>query len=83
MTKKTRNNVGNIVEIQNILTDMAIEVYNANTAMKKTELALMFRKADSLRDMAKYVVAAQNAMQNTNSCLTFDSSCLPVDTSGE
>lgn len=74
MKKDTKGGFSNIEEIQNILTAMSKEIHNANSSMNKSDLALMFRKADSIRDMAKYIVASQNAMQSTNSCLTPDSS---------
>jgi hypothetical protein len=66
---KNEKKTSNLKEIQNILLGMAKEIHNANTTMKKSELSLMFRKADSIRDMAKYIVASQNAMQSDNAFL--------------
>lgn len=66
---KNEKKTSNLKEIQNILLDMAKEVHSADTSMKKTELSLMFRKADTIRDMAKYIVASQNTLQSDNAFL--------------
>lgn len=59
---KKITSIGNLQEIQAILLEMAQEVHNSNSNMDKADIALMFRKADSIRDMAKYMVASQNAI---------------------
>lgn len=66
MKKNNEKDFTNIKEIQSILLNMAKEVHSANIQMNKNELALMFRRADSIKDMAKYIVASQNAMQSNN-----------------
>lgn len=66
MKKNNEKDFTNIKEIQAILLNMAKEVHSANIQMNKNELALMFRRADSIKDMAKYIVASQNAMQSNN-----------------
>ena len=53
-----------LVDIQEICLNMAKEVHDSDISMNKQKLAHMFKKANSIRDMAKYIVAAQNAQQS-------------------